>query len=161
MERKKNIFDYCGMVLMQFGFSVIVMMIFTCIFGEKAKDFSMMFLLGKSGLSLSILLQFLLLTILIVLLRFIFFTDRIIKNLTVPIRTTLMMVAVLLVTSIFIIICDWFPMDNIFCWIMFVLCFLISLLGTVGMLSIKEKVENKQLDEALKHYQDKGRNFDE
>ncbi|MCD7731686.1 MAG: hypothetical protein LUI05_09375 [Oscillospiraceae bacterium] len=161
MERKKNIFDYCGMVLMQFGFSVIVMMIFTRIFGEKAKDFSAMFMLGKEGLSIIVLLQFLLLTVLIVMLRFVFFTDCIIKKLAMSFRGAFMMVAVLLLTAVFIITCDWFPIDNIFCWIMFVLCFLISLLGTIGMLSIKEKIENKQLDEALKHYQDKGRNFDE
>lgn len=153
MENKNSIFDYCEIIFVQYGFTVIIIGTFAYLLGKDAQNFSSMFSLGARGLSLSTLLQFFILTILIVVLRFIFFTDCIIKRLSIVARTALMMLSVLIVTSAFIIMFRWFPIEKLFCWGVFLLCFFLSTLCSMFVMSLKEKLENKQLKDALKKYQ--------
>ena len=83
MEERKTIFDYLGQIFMIFGITIAILNVFCILFGEDAKEFSTMFSLGNQGISVPIMFQFLIISAIIVTLRFIFFTDVWIKNMSV------------------------------------------------------------------------------
>lgn len=149
MKEKKTIFDYVGMVFTTFGFSVVVLNIFCLLFGEHARDFSSMFSMGKEGLSVATMMQFFAAAVLIVLLRFLFFTDMVIKNMPVVLRTLCMVLSAIGIIVIFILRFGWFPADQWLPWLMFFIsfgiCFSVSALVAV----LREKAENKKMEAAL------------
>ena len=149
VEEKKTIFDYIGQVFMIFGITICILNVFCVLFGEDAKAYSTMFSLGKEGLSVPIMIQFLLASACTVANRFVFFTETFIKNMTVPVRTVCMVIVEVAVTAVFIVAFGWFPTDMWLPWVMFILsfgiCFMVSLAVTV----IKTRVENRKMEEAL------------
>lgn len=150
MEDKKNIFDFAGMVLIIFGFSMIFMMVFTVICGEDARGFSTMFALGKQGVPVAVMAQFLFMAVLIVLTRWVFFTDFLIKKSSMTIRTIGMLLTVLLISAGFIIAFGWFPVNMWKPWFLFFIDFGISTGISLIVVSLKEKIENKKMEEGLK-----------
>lgn len=150
MENKKNIFDFAGMVLIIFGFSMMFMMVFTVICGEDARGFSTMFALGKQGVPVAVMAQFLFMAVLIVLTRWVFFTDFLIKKSSMTIRTIGMLLTVLLISAGFIIAFGWFPVNMWKPWFLFFIDFGISTGISLIVVSLKEKIENKKMEEGLK-----------
>lgn len=150
MENKKNIFDFAGMVLIIFGFSMIFMMVFTVICGEDARGFSTMFALGKQGVPVTVMAQFLFMAVLIVLARWVFFTDFLIKKSSITIRTIGMFLTVILISVCFIIAFRWFPVNMWKPWFLFFICFGISAGVSLIVVRLKEKIENKKMEEGLK-----------
>lgn len=150
MEDKKNIFDFAGMVLTIFGFSMIFMMVFTVICGEDARGFSTMFALGKEGVPVAVMAQFLVLAVLIVSARWVFFTDFLIKKSSVTVRTIGMLLTVILISVGFIIAFRWFPVNMWKPWFLFFICFGTSTGISLVVVSLKEKIENKKMEEGLK-----------
>lgn len=150
MENKKNIFDFAGMVLIIFGFSMIFMMVFTVICGEDARGFSTMFALGKQGVPVTVMAQFLFMAVLIVLARWVFFTDFLIKKSSITIRTIGMFLTVILISAGFIIAFRWFPVNMWKPWFLFFICFGISAGVSLIVVRLKEKIENKKMEEGLK-----------
>lgn len=135
------------------------MNLFCVVFGEGAKDYSSMFSLGSNGLSVSTTLQFLLVSIIIVVLRFVCFSDKIIKQLSVAFRMILVFVSVFTTIVVFIFIFNWFPVDQWQPWVRFLICFGVSVgISTVVGIT-REKMENSKMDEALKRFkQEKNEN---
>ena len=150
MEERKTIFDYIGQVFMIFGITICILNVFCVLFGEDAKAYSTMFSLGKEGLSVPVMLQFLLVSVCTVANRFLFFTETFIKNMTVPVRTVCMVVAEVAVMAVFIIAFGWFPTDMWLPWVMFILCFCICFVISLAVTVIKTRVENRKMEEALK-----------
>lgn len=155
MEERKTVFDYLAQVLIVFGFSMLVMNIFCLIFGNSAKDFSAIFALGDQGIPANIAFQYLCLAALITGIRFVFFTDLLIKKMPVWARTVCMLAFVVLIITIFIVLFDWFPVNQWQPWAMFFLCFGISFIGSCFVMLIKEKAENKKMQEALQRLKEK------
>lgn len=155
MEEKKTIFDYLAQVLMIFGFSMLILNLFCIIFGDAAQNLSSMFALGSRGLAVETVFQFLLTSILVVGLRFFFFTDRFLKHMTLPLRTVCMLGSVLLIMAAFIVRFQWFPANFRLGWIMFFVCFLLSFICSYLMMLLKEKAENRKLKEALEKLKEK------
>ncbi|MBQ4522291.1 MAG: hypothetical protein IJA10_04990 [Lachnospiraceae bacterium] len=149
MEERKTIFDYLGQIFMIFGITIAVLNVLCVLFGEDAKSVSAMFSLGNQGLSVPIVFQFLGVSVVIVTLRFLFFTDVIIKNMSVTARMIWMIVLVLLTISAFIIIFKWFPADMWQPWAMFFLCFGVSFGISMVLTIVKEKAETRKMEEAL------------
>lgn len=149
MEEKKNIFDYLAQVLIVFGFTMLTMNVFCLAFGNSAKKFSAMFALGSEGIPIEVTFQFLGIAILIVGVRFVFFTDICIKQMPIWLRTIGMLLAVVVIISVFIVAFQWFPVNMWQPWAMFFLCFAISFLGSYLVMLIKERTENRQMAEAL------------
>lgn len=149
MEERKTIVDYMEQVMKIFGFTIITLNVFCLLFGESAEDFSSIFSLGKEGLSIATMMQFLLLAVWIVFMRFLFFTDIVIKNMRVVFRAGCMIISILAVMIACVPAFDWFPVDDWLPWMMFLIsfgiCFVISLVIT----SLKERIENKKMEEAL------------
>lgn len=155
MEEKNTIFYYLSQVLIIFGFIIIVQNIFCLLFGESNQGHSALFALGNDGLSTGITFQFLSISVLIVLFRFIFFTDLLIKNLSIALRTMLLIVSNIATIASFIIIFKWFPVDMWEPWLMFFICFGISFFASLFVTMYKEKLENKRMEEALKRLKKK------
>lgn len=155
MEERKTVFDYLAQVLVVFGFSMLVMNLFCLMFGNAAQGFSAMFALGSGGVPVGIAFQFLCISMLIVGLRFVFFTDMWIKKMAVWLRTICMLAAIVCVIASFIILFDWFPVDMWQPWAMFFCCFGLSFLGSGLVMLLKEKAENKKMEEALRRLQEK------
>ena len=156
MERKKNIFDFLAQVLTIFGFMILVINLFCPIFGESAKGYSSIFSLGAQGISAATTAQYFALSILIAAARFLFFTDRVIRRMAIWLRTVCMLSTVLLVITAFILLFDWFPVDQWQPWGMFLLCFALSFLGSLSVMTLKERMENRQLAAALRRVQRSG-----
>lgn len=150
MEEKKTIFDYLGQVFLLYGIMIIIMNVFCVLFGESAKEMSTMFALGGKGLSVETMMQYFVVAIFATFARFLFFTDIVIKKMSVPIRTLLMVMSIIGLIVFFIITCGWFPADMPLPWIMFILCFSICFGTSLLVMALKEKAENTKMEEALK-----------
>jgi hypothetical protein len=149
MNDRKTIIDYITQVLSLFGFTMIIMMSFSLLFGESAKGYTTLFANGKAGVSAEVMVQFLVLSLINVFIRFLFLSDRIIKEMLITIRIVLTLMAVLISISIFIIIFGWFPIHMWQPWTLFVGSFLMcSAIGTF-ITSAQNKMENKKLAEGL------------
>lgn len=155
MEEKRTIFDYLGHVLIVFGFGMLVLNVFCLLFGNSAKEFSAMFALGDQGIPAKIVFQFLCISVLIVGTRFIFFTDIIIKKMPVWLRTICMLTVIVIIIAGFVIAFDWFPVNMWKPWVMFFICFGISFLGSYFVMIIKERVENRRMNEALQRLKER------
>lgn len=155
MKENNTIFDYLMQVMVVFGFSLLMLNIFCIIFGDDAKGFSSMFALGSQGIPVDTTFQYFVISALIVGMRFLFFTDAIIKDMAIGLRTVCMLGAVLLVIALFVAIFGWFPVNMAKPWIMFSFCFGVSFLGSYIMMRLKEKTENKKLNDALDRLKEK------
>lgn len=155
MEEKRNIFTYLAQVMIVFGFAMLVLNIFCLIFGDSAKDFSAMFELGNRGIPVEIAFQFLVVSILIVGARFLFFTDFVIKVMPVWLRTVCMLATVVLLIASFVAVFGWFPVDMWQAWAMFLFSFGLSFLGSYLVMVVRERVENRRMDEALRRLKEK------
>ncbi len=149
MEERKTVFDYMGQILMIFGFTILMLLVFSLLFGESAKGYSDLFSFGKEGIGVDTMIQFLLASIATVTLRMLFFTDMLFKNMRLLPRTAGMVFSELIVISIFVWLFNWFPVDEALPWFMFFssfgICFVVSLLVTV----LQERIENKRMEDAL------------
>lgn len=155
MDEKKSVFNYLTQVLVIFGFTMFTMNIFCIIFGNSAKGFSAMFELGNKGIPVNVAFQFLCISALIAGARFIFFTDIFIKEIPIWLRTVCMLAVIIIIIAIFIIIFHWFPVNMWQPWAMFFICFGISFIVSYFVMVIKEKTENRQMEEALQRLKEK------
>lgn len=149
MEERKTIIDYIEQVMEIFGFSIFMLNIFCLLFGEDARGFSSMFVMGKEGLCIATMMQFLSMAVWIVLFRFLFFTDVVIKNMRVVYRACGMITSILVIMVIYVSIFRWFPANDWIPWVMFFICFLISFAVSLVVTGFKERMENKRMEEAL------------
>lgn len=156
MEKRKTIFDYLAQVLMIFGFAMLTLNIFCVIFGDSAKEISAMFELGSQGIPAGIAFQFLFISAFVTGVRFVFFTDTFIKQMPLWLRTVCMLTVVILVIAAFIIAFRWFPADMWQPWAMFLLCFGVSFLASWLIMTVREKHENRQMEEALRKLKEQG-----
>lgn len=150
MEDRKTVFDYLTQVMVIFGSTIIMLNVFCRLFGEDAQEISSLFRLGSKGLSVETIFQFLGLAALIVVFRTLFFTDYIIKQMSVLLRTVCMLLADVAVIVVFSAVLGWFPMNRWEPWAMFFLCFGVSFLVSTQIMVLKEKTENRRMEEALR-----------
>lgn len=155
MEERKHLFEYLGQVLMIFGVSMLVISVLCAVVGEEAKGYSTIFALGSGGVPIKTIFQFLLSSVCIQLLRILFFTDILIKRMSVVKRIISMVVLVLVLIGVFAAVFGWFPVDDPKCWICclasFAICFTIS----VVLSAMKERMENRKLAEGLRQLKEK------
>ena len=155
MEEKKTILDYLAQVMIVFGFAMLTLNIFCLVFGNSAKDFSTLFSLGDQGIPVQVVLQFLCVSVLITGVRFVFFTDVIIQKMPIWLRTICMLFLIVTIITAFIVIFHWFPVNMWRPWAMFFVCFGLSFLGSCFVVMVKEKVENRRMEEALQRLKEK------
>lgn len=153
MEENKTIFNYVGQVFATFGIIVLIFMMLGMVIGDIVIGYSSLFELGNQGLSIVTLMQLLLLSILISAGQIIFLTDKWVKNISLLLRDIIFFVIVFVAVILFVVVFDWFPVDDVKAWISFVLSF--SVCTTIGVIisRLKEKSENKKMTQALEKIQ--------
>ncbi|MCM1174839.1 MAG: hypothetical protein NC341_07275 [Blautia sp.] len=156
MEERKTVLDYIGQVFMIFGFTILVLSVFCLLFGENAKEYSTIFVHGKEGIGIETMLQFLLTSVITVALRSLFFTDMILKNMSVILRSAGMILSELLVIIAFILAFEWFPADQWIPWVMFFVSFGVCFAAGVTITAYRERIENRKMEEALERLRKEG-----
>lgn len=149
MIRKNTIFDYLTHVMVVWSISMLSLCLFCFLFGQEAKGYSSIFALGNTGLSLATMMQFFVLAIITTGLRWIFFTDIFVKRLSIMVRSIFMFTGVIVSVGIFAAVFGWFPVDQIIPWGMFFFCFFVCAAVSVAVSVMKEKSDNRKLQEAL------------
>lgn len=149
MEGRKSILDYIGQVFIIYGFTMLCMLCFSLLFGESAKEFSDFLALGKSGVSTEVMAQFLLLSALVVLWQALFECEGVLKFLPSRIKSIGMVLSVFVTLILFIFIFKWFPIGMWQPWAMFLSCFVICAVGSMFLSIVKNKMENRKLEEGL------------
>ncbi len=149
MKSDNSMFDYLGQVFMVFGIAMMCMVVFSVVFGDSAKGYSSMFALGKEGVSIETMVQYFLLIVVIITLKFLFFTDALIKKMSLTVRTICMFVFVIGVIAVFIAMFGWFPVTEWSAWVMFIVCFAVSAGISTFVSSLKEKADTQKMQQAL------------
>lgn len=155
MEERKHLLMYVEQVFMILGVSLLVIAVTCAIVGEEAQEYSTMFVLGSGGIPVNTVWEYLLSSVCVTALRFVFFTDALIKRWSVAGRTIGMVGAVIVLVGVLAYVFGWFPVDDPQCWlaclVSFGVCFTLS-----AVLSVKkERLENRQLEAALRQMKEK------
>ena len=155
METRKTIYDYLAQVMIVFGFTMLALNIFCVVFGNAAKDLSAMFELGNQGIPAKIAFQFLCVSALTICVKLVFFTDMLIKNMPIWLRTICMLATIVAIITVFSVFFHWFPVDMWQSWAAFLISFGLSFLGSYLVVVMKEKTENRKMEEALRRIKEK------
>lgn len=153
MSKRISVFDYFAQVFGIFGFSIAIVAVFCVFFGEDGKALSTMFALGKEGVSIATVAQYFFMAAMIVNLKMLFFTDGLIKNWPIAVRTIAMFASFIGMVAVFAKVFGWFPVDMVEAWIGFFISFFICAIGGYVISSLKERSENKKLQDALDNFQ--------
>ena len=151
MEEKRTIFSYLSQVLIIFGVTVLCMTAFTYVFGDSAREISALYRMGGEGIPLEIIPELFLLSVIVVVLQYLLFTDRLLKKMPVNARIACMVVCILAVVCGFILVFDWFLAHMWQPWVLFLVCFAICFFVSAGISTLKTRIENKKLMEGLEN----------
>lgn len=160
MEKRTTIIDYLGQVLSLFGFSMLFMAVTVMLVGEDTKSY-VLFSLGNKGIAVGVMFQFLLLSAVIIFLKYVFFTEWLIKKMSVVKRTIMMGAVVFIISSVFFILFQWFPITLWQAWIRFFICFIICFIVSILSTAVKNYLENKKLKDGLNRLQEQWGKKDE
>lgn len=149
MIKKRTLFDFLTHAMVVWGIAMLCLCLFCELFGESAKGYSTMFELGKEGIPVVTAVQFFGISIVITILRWLFFTDKVIKEISIVKRSILMFLSVIVLVGIFARVFGWFPVNQLLPWIMFIVSFSICAFFGVLVSAFKEKIENAELQKAL------------
>ena len=149
MEDRKTLFDYAGQAFITFGFSIVALNLFCTLVGEYAQDVSSIYSMGKEGLSTATMMQFFGVSVCITGLRFLFFTDRIIRQMSITMRTVCMLLSIIGLIVVCALMFEWFPVDMWQSWAGFLITFALCFTGSMFVARLKEKTENRKMEEAL------------
>lgn len=152
MIKKNTIFDFLTQVFVIFGVTILWLLVFCGLFGEDGKAVSTIFQLGSEGIALSTVLQFFIMAVLITTLRMLLFTDMVIKNWSIAVRTIVMFALIIVMVAVFAGVFGWFPINMLSAWIAFLVSFAICAVVSFIVSTIKEKSDNKKLQDALERF---------
>lgn len=150
MEERKHLLDYLAQIIQIFGITILVITVIYHFVGDEAKDDSTMFILGSRGIPIDTILQFFLSSVCVTGIRFLFFSDVMFKKMSIVKRTMAMVLSVVVLTGGFAYFFGWFPVNQAICWISFFICFGICFIISAVVSYLKETMDNKQLEDALK-----------
>lgn len=139
-------------IMASFGGGIVSLGLMSYLMGDMAAEISPVFSLGKNGIPLNIVAQFLLLAVFSVIVKDVFMTDRWIKNMSVFLRKTLYFLVIILGVFIMSRLFKWFPADAGRAWIAFGIFFSVSMVIITILTRTKEITENNKLQEALEEF---------
>lgn len=149
MDEKRTVFSYIFQMFAIFGFNMLCLTGFTYLVGDSAKQISQMYSLGSEGIALRTSFEFFLVSVIVVLLQYVIFSDRWIKEMAFVKRIFCMIAGVLALISLFVYFCGWFPINMWQPWVMFLFCFFICFGASVVISAAKAKAENEKLMKGL------------
>ena len=149
MENKRNFLDFMSFVMRIFGICICFLLVLTKIATDEMIETGNMFIFGNEALSITILVQFLLLSFITGILVFLFTSAYMIRFLSLTTRLILMPVSIILCLGIAIYFFEWFPNGSLLPWILFVVSFLICFGISVAITLRKNKKADDDLNKAL------------
>lgn len=152
MEDRKTVFTYIGETFAAFGIIVFLFILITAGIGKAAEGYSTFFEFGNRAISLHTLLQFLGLAIVSNVCRNVLFDDRWIRSMSLFARNVVFFLIITVTIVIFVILFDWFPINDIKAWIGFIVSFAVSSTIAVVLSRIRERTENDKMNRALEKY---------
>ena len=152
MEENRSVFDYISKVFTVFGVVILIHVVIGLLVGADASEMSTLFTLGSEGLAMATIVQLFAMSVVVIIWQTIFLTDKVIKNMSIAVRIVMMFVSVTCSVVVFVILFGWFPVKDIKAWIGFFVSFAICSVMGVLFSRMKEKAENKKMDEALEKY---------
>lgn len=150
MEEKKTAVDYAGQIFAQFGFSILVLNVLCLMVGEEAKEISTLFNMGGDGLSVAAIMQFFGVAIVIMGFRILFCTDRFIKEMSITLRIAGMLLCIVGAVAVCTVVFGWFPVDMWEAWLGFLISFGLCFAGSLTVMRLQEKIQNRRMEEALR-----------
>ena len=154
-EKMKYLNWLINKILASFGAGVVTLGVLSCLMGDIGEKVSPLFSLGKAGISIDTLLQFLLLAVFSVVVKDVFMTDRWIKNMSVFLRKSLYFFVIVLGVFVMSRLFKWFPADAARAWAFFGIFFAVAMVFITILTRTKEITENNKLQEALEEFQKK------
>lgn len=155
MEERKHLLDYLAQVFIVFGITLLVLSVICIWVGDEATGESSMFRLGSEGIPVETAFQYLLTSICVTALRFVFFTDALIKKMSVTGRTVGMLAVVIALIGAFSWLFGWFPVEKVSGWLAFLISFGICFGVSAAVSAWKEKTENRRLEDGLENLKKK------
>ena len=156
MKEKLKYLNWLGKEIMAcFGAGVATLGVLSYLVGDMIAEFTPVFGLGKTGVSLDTLAQFLLLAVFSAVVKDVFMTDRWIKDMSVFLRKTLYFFTIILGVFIMSRLFKWFPADAVSAWIGFGVFFSVAMVVITILTRTKEIAENNKLQEALEEFKKK------
>ena len=149
MESRKTIFNYFEEVLCIFAITILILIGIAYITGDAVKDLSSMFQLGSKAIALSTMLQFFVMSVFITVLKFLLFSEHLLKNRSILLRTIIMIVCIVIITAIFANVFGWFPTNMWEPWAAFAISFGISFCTAIVLMVVRNNLENKKMQEGL------------
>jgi len=122
--------------------------------GDDMRDMSTLFAFN-SGMQYSTILQTAGFSLIIAIISVLFFSEHIQTKINFLFRGFLLLFATLLTTSIFAVIFNWFPSENIQGWIGFVLCTIVCFVVCFALTLLKLKLEGKKYTKLLAGYKER------
>ena len=150
MEERKHLLTYVEQVFMILGISLLAVTLICAAVGEEVREYSTMFALGAEGIPIHTIGEYLLSSVCITTLRFVFFTDTFIKRWSLAGRTAGMLGAVTVLSGGLAYLFGWFPVDGPKCWVAFFISFGICFLSSAALSVRREQAENRRLEAALR-----------
>ncbi|MBE5883940.1 MAG: hypothetical protein E7291_05940 [Lachnospiraceae bacterium] len=149
MENKRTLLDFMSFVMRTFGICICFLLVLTMMANAEMIEITSMFIFGNNAISITILLQFLLLSFITSILVFLFTSAYMIRFLSLTTRLILMPVSIILCLGITIYFFDWFPAGAPLPWILFMVSFLICFGISVAITLHKNKKADDDLNKAL------------
>ena len=125
---------------------------------EEMRQLSALFALCGEGLTLWVLGELLLLSVLISLLRYVWFSQRVFPNMLMINRITFMLVSVFVTSGLCAAVFRWFPLDMWEAWLGFVGSFSLATAVSFGVMVFRTGRESRRYQQTLAAYNGKCEN---
>ena len=146
---KNRFVTFAENFLMTFAVIVLIFTALTAAVGSEAAKKSSLFLLGGSGIAVMTLLELLAFSLVICLLRLLFFTDIAIKNMGKTLRFLIFFITAALFLALFALVFKWIP-NSIGYWLLVFACYAVSTGTSIFVSHLTSKKEDERLNIALK-----------
>lgn len=152
---KNKISKFLNKTFFIFGIIIFFLTLESFVVGENAKKVTSIFAQSGYGLNSNVILEFLGLSMVIVIFDLFLFSEKVLIGISITLRLSIMIFLSFLSALIFVFMFKWFDSYSLISWIYFLLCFVISCSISVFLTMSKEKKENQKLEEALRKYKSK------
>ena len=138
---KRTIVRFFKLTSIAYTVAIVVITVLGIVAGEAAMDSSFYV---EGGLSYSILIEMLVLSIITAIINIILDSDYFKNRIRLVYLTLIRLFIVLLFTTIFIFIFNWFPTDDVLAWVSFLVTFISSfIIATIMSISITRKKDKE------------------
>jgi drug/metabolite transporter (DMT)-like permease len=158
MGEEKKISSLVTELLQRFGIIFLLTTLALSVAGilvnrydPKAGDESTLFTLGV-GLTYNVIFQIAGFALIMAIFSVLLFSEHFQIKIKFFLRVLLLLLATLLVTSVFVIVFKWFPPHSIPSWIGFVICTFLCFVISFALTFLKLKLESKKYGKLLAKY---------